>query len=431
MRTTSEKGGRLLYVLEAAFEYFYTLLVGGAFLAKTTQYLGLSDSLTGILTSAASLGCVFQLFAVFTAGKSPVKRRVIAVHILNQTCFCLVYLVPVVRLPHRAAVLLFMLFVVSGYAVNNIINPPKTNWFMGLVDEHKRGEFTAVKEMVSLVGGMLFSFLMGLAVDHYEAKGDLRLAFVFMAAVCFGLMILHTLTLVFMPEKETPKTDKISARDTLHALFSGRRIRTVVALSCLWGIAYNFCVPFFGAYQVGALGLSLVEVSVIGMVTAVVRTAASPLLGRWGDRQSFSGLFAFCFAAEAAALLCIAFTVPANGRAMFLLYSVLTAVPQAGVGNAQLNLVYSEVSPSLRVGALALQNAFTGALSFLSTLAAGLLVDRIREAGNSFFGHPVYVQQVLAMIGVLLSLLSLLYYLTVGRKVFGRRAETDPPTEQP
>lgn len=427
MRTVSEKGGRFLYILEAAFEYFFTLLVGGAFLAKTTQYLGISDSLTGILTSATSLGCIFQLFAVFMAGKSPVKRRVTALHILNQACFSLVYLVPVTGLTRRASVLLFMLFVVAGYAVNNIVSSPKINWFMGLVDEHKRGEFTAVKEMVSLIGGMLFSFLMGLVVDHFEAVGNMRLAFLFMGIVCFGLMTLHTLTLLFTPEKEEKSTEKVSVRATFHALFCGRRMRCVLILNCLWGIAYYFCVPFFGAYQVGTLGLSLVDVSVINMVIAVVRTAASPVLGRWGDRHSFSGLFAFGFVMEAAALLCIAFAVPANGRIMFLLYGVLTAVPQAGVGNAQLNLVYSEVTPSLRVSALAVQNAVMGALSFLATLLGGALVGRIQADGNTFFGYPVYAPQVLAFIGVLLCLFSLAYYLAAGRKVIGAGREDHLP----
>ena len=34
---------RFFYILEAAFEYFIAILVGGAYIAKVTQELGLSD----------------------------------------------------------------------------------------------------------------------------------------------------------------------------------------------------------------------------------------------------------------------------------------------------------------------------------------------------------------------------------------------------
>ena len=61
------KTSRFLYILEAAFEYFISLLVGGAYLAKVTSAIGISDSITGVLNSFVSLGFCFQLFAIFLA----------------------------------------------------------------------------------------------------------------------------------------------------------------------------------------------------------------------------------------------------------------------------------------------------------------------------------------------------------------------------
>ena len=55
---------RLCYIIEAALEYFISLLVTGAYLARITGALGFSDSLTGILSSFVSLGCVFQLSSI-------------------------------------------------------------------------------------------------------------------------------------------------------------------------------------------------------------------------------------------------------------------------------------------------------------------------------------------------------------------------------
>jgi len=41
----SAKRGRLMYVFEAALEYYIAILVAGSFLATITKELGFSDSL--------------------------------------------------------------------------------------------------------------------------------------------------------------------------------------------------------------------------------------------------------------------------------------------------------------------------------------------------------------------------------------------------
>ena len=45
---------------------------------------------------------------------------------------------------------------------------------MRLVDDDKRGRFTALKEIVSLLGGMVFSFVVGMVMDACDANGNLQ-----------------------------------------------------------------------------------------------------------------------------------------------------------------------------------------------------------------------------------------------------------------
>ena len=49
------------YILDAAFEYFQAILLAGTYLAKLTSSLGISDSLTGILSSLIALGGTFRI----------------------------------------------------------------------------------------------------------------------------------------------------------------------------------------------------------------------------------------------------------------------------------------------------------------------------------------------------------------------------------
>ena len=57
--TDIKRKNRLLYIFEAALEYFVTISVSGAYLAYLTTALKIPDALTGVLTSFVSLGCVF------------------------------------------------------------------------------------------------------------------------------------------------------------------------------------------------------------------------------------------------------------------------------------------------------------------------------------------------------------------------------------
>lgn len=87
------KRGKLLYILEADIKYLISILVNGSFLATLTGSLGMSDSLTGIISSFISLGCLFQLLSVFLRRKK-MKSIVIVMSVINQLLFLLLYVIP-------------------------------------------------------------------------------------------------------------------------------------------------------------------------------------------------------------------------------------------------------------------------------------------------------------------------------------------------
>lgn len=64
---------RVMYILQATLEYFISTLVAGAYLAKVTKAVGMSDGMTGILSALVSLGCGMQIVAVFLTRKRRVK----------------------------------------------------------------------------------------------------------------------------------------------------------------------------------------------------------------------------------------------------------------------------------------------------------------------------------------------------------------------
>ena len=390
------KKSRILYILEAAFEYFINLLLGGAYLAKVTTSLEISDGVTGIITSMVALASTFQFVAIFLAQKKPVKKWVTIGHSINQLFFAFVYLVPLFNFSKTVKIVLFITFLMLGEIINQIINAPKINWFLSLVDEKKRGSFTATKERVSLLGGMVFTFLVGSVMDHYEAIGNTEAAFLFCSIGIIVLMILHTGTLIFSKEKAVEVEEQTQkTKNILSGLVTNKELMRIILLSCLWKIAVYMSTPFYGTYQIKELGFTMVFISLISAMVSIFRSVISYPIGKLADKSFVSSL-KICYLFGGLAFLLNIFTTPSNGKVFFVLYSLLYAVATAGVENCEMNLAYRAVSEEQRTGALALRMAIVGIVGFSTTLLISPLVMYIQNNGNNFLGLGVYAQQVVS-----------------------------------
>lgn len=106
--------GRAMYIVEAAIEYLISILTATTFLATVTSELGMSDSMTGIVSSIISLGCVFQLFSVFFRGKRQ-KPFVITLSVINQLLFMLLYIIPLLPVQNGKRIGLFVVTILLAY----------------------------------------------------------------------------------------------------------------------------------------------------------------------------------------------------------------------------------------------------------------------------------------------------------------------------
>lgn len=414
----SMKRSRLMYIFEAALEYFISILVAGSYLATLTKELGFSDSLTGILSSVISLGCLFQLLSLSLRRKR-VKFFVIIFSILNQLLFMLLYVIPLTCLQKQTKIVLFVILIFSAYIIYNIVHPKKINWLMSLVDDKNRGNFTANKEIVSLVSGMIFTFLMGTVIDYYSETGRIRLAFTFSAIVIFILMVLHSLTLIFSVEKEIPQNPKKNFLETFFELVKNKNVITVTVIFILYYISTYISTPFYGTYQIGELGLNLKFVSAIVMCGSISRIFVSKFWGKYADKKTFAVMIEKCFIFLGLSQLCVIFAVPSTGKIMFILYNILHGIALGGINSALINLIFDYVPIEKRADSLAITQAFAGFTGFLTTLCISPLVSYIQNNGNKIFGLTLYAQQFVTILALLFTVIAIFYirYVFIRKKV--------------
>jgi len=404
---------RLMYIIEADLEYLISLLVSGAFLATLTTELGVSDSLTGIISSFVSLGCLFQLLSIFFR-KTNVKRFVILLSALNQLLFVMLYIIPIGG-KSNINVFLFIACIFFAFFIYNIAHPKKIDWFMSMVPEERRGTFTANKEIISLISGMIFNFIMGALIDKYKAQGEVKKALVFGAVTLFLLMILHTVTMFLTQNKKEVDAFSRGNHKTSNPLllFKDKKILRVAVVTLFYYVSYYSTFSFYGTYQIKELGFSLKFVSVITIISFIARILVSKFWGSYADRNSFAKMLCWCFSVTALGHFIMIFTVPSNGKILFTIYLVCTAIGMGGIDSSLINLSYDYVPFSKRADALAFSQAVGGSAGFLVTFLISPLVEHIQNNSNHFLGISVYAQQVISLIAFVVEIFAIIYIVFV------------------
>ena len=88
-----------------------------------------------------------------------------------------------------------------------------------------------------------------------------------------------------------------------------------------------------------------------------------------------------------------------------------------GTNSAMTNMVFAYMPEEERVSALAVCPAVGGMTGFAVTLVFGAVLSWLQAEGVSLFGMPLYAQQMLSLVCIPLTILSIFYLRT---QIIGR-----------
>jgi hypothetical protein len=392
-----------LYIVQAATEYHICLLVTGSFLAALTSALGMSDALTGVLSSVISLGCVFQLVSLLLRPRAA-KGFVAVCSVLNQLLFAGLYLIPFLPLGTRGRIAVFVVGILAAYFIYNMAHPQKVGWLMGWVEDGTRGIFTANMQIISLLSGMAFSLAMGAVCDHFRAKAQQNTAFLVCAAVILVWMVAHTLLLRGVTDRRLTYETCGGMLRRFGAVLQQKKVRRITILYMLWHAANYAAIPFYGTYQIKELGFSLTLVSALSVLGCFVRALVSRAWGNYGDRRSFSVMVRLGFLLAAGGFAVCAFAAPGRALVPFAVFNVLYGVSQGAIEIARTNLIFDVVPEAQRSDAVALTQSLCGLAGFAATALCSVAVGVVQRNGSVFCGLPVYAQQLMSVLAAVLAL---------------------------
>lgn len=405
------KRSRSAYLATCAFEYLISLCVTDAFLAKLLTYLGLSDATCGLISSFISLAFVIQLLSiVLNRTRANAKTIVIVFYPLSQILNFLLYLTPFLPIGGSRIKLLVMTVILVAWFCRYLCSPIYYRWANAFVDPSERASYSAIKEIISLIAGIVFTAVVGRVFDNMEAGGNIEHGFIFIAVTIFVINVIDVFTLNLIGREEKPESAGPGRPlgEVARTMFGNAAFRDVVIMQIIHDVGIYFTTGFLGVFKTNTLMYSVFAIQLINIVANLGRMALSLPFGRFSDRTSFAKGMQLGMFLTAAAFLCCAFTAPSR-RWLIIVFTVLYFTSQAGTSANSFNIAYSYVDPDCITEALALKNCISGLCGFGASFIGARLLDMIQSNGNMFLGIHVYGQQVLALISCALIVADIIF----------------------
>ncbi len=410
---------RNAYIVYCALEYCVTVFASDSLMAKVLSYIGIGDSLIGIISSLLTLTCLFQLLALFSKGRTgSIKKKSIICCMLCLWMFTCLYFIPLLPFSKTVLTIMAIMCIILAFFFMYFVFPSLFLWANSFVDPENRAEYSAVKEVVSLVCGMLAGFAAAYIIQYFEEIGNVRWGFIAVAVLSFAVSLGAFASLLLMADVKTDKKEtkkKLPVKEIITYLKNNKKYGNIITVTIVWYISSYILVGYLGIYKIQELGIALGTVQIISMASSSARLVVSKPFGKYSDKKGFIVGMKTALCIIAAALLACVFTT-AKMWWLIIVYTVLHGVAMAGIQQNMNNIVYNYVDAEYLEGALAVKNCIGGVCGFGAALLGGWILNIVQSNNNIFLGIPMYGQQLLACISLILVISLIIYIHTVVEK---------------
>ena len=411
---------RLIYIIESSFDNCAMAAGSGVFLTMLLTRLGISDSLNGVIATLSTLACTVQMFAYASSSRcGSIRRYTIGMYIARHLSLLLLFLLPFLPFPQPVTIGIFMLLYLGTAILYNLIYPNRFNWMMSFVPANERGGYTANHAIVVLVSGMGFIYAFSAWVDHYTAAGQTDSGLLVCAVTIAAFAAMQLITMSFAADLP-PQRDggpRASATAQWREVLRDKTFRKLLPVAVIYTGAVTFSSAFFAVYELQELHFSLKFIALLNIIGAASRSVVSRPFGRYADTRGWPKALTLGFVFYVLGMGCMAFTMPSNGRVMFIVYELIVNIGSAITSTGIHTIVFAYVPDKLRTSALGLYSAAGGIAGFGASLLGGLLIAAVQKSGLVLWGRTIYAQQVNSAVSALCLVGLILYMLTVVQKL--------------
>jgi NNP family nitrate/nitrite transporter-like MFS transporter len=193
-------------------------------------------------------------------------------------------------------------------------------------------------------------------------------------------------------------TTRFSARESVRALLDQPHLVRLVVAQIFYGGGLIAASPLFALVYVDRLHLSIADVGLVGVLTAVANTLTYPLWGAFADRRGGSRTLAVGSAIGAASV--VAYALAPNVAVLWI--GAIAGGIASGAIDLGINAAVSTETPmATRAAAMAGWNAITGPRGIVAAFLMSILIQLhlvdvtgalLLSAGTALVGMAIYAR---------------------------------------
>lgn len=397
------RGRRTLIAESAAAGVLYSIGTGN-FLTGYLGQMGASVSFCALMAMIPQAGCVLQFFSPLLFER--MHQRKLAIWLMCAVfrfSLALTFLAPMALGAGGPAAegAAFVLYTIA-FSAAGLVTPGLQHMVLGLAPPQARGQFLALKDIVTNCVNSGCTLALGRLLDWQIDQGRAAAGYAMVGGICLALAALDAVLLAATRENPVAFACRMRPAEILTPLRDAA-YRPVLLYATLNGLAGGFSTPFLVVYQMRVLGLSHTFLTTVGVVSAVVGMAGSWYWGRCADRTTWRRVMRLtaCFTLSCTLGWALVPQAAAFWAAPLLL--VTTAACGSAANNASVNLQYACSPPSGKTAYIGVTAACCSTAACLAAACATALQPRLEAVLGS---DSLRVMFVLAAAGGFANLLT-------------------------
>jgi MFS family permease len=355
-------------------------LQGGPFLTAFALGIGATNYDIGLLAAIGFLGQAVQLPSLFLLQLFPYRRAITVVSaVTSRLAWTFIILTPALFVDRGVSWLLLWLFLSA--VLTSAAAPAWNSLLRDLVPAGRLGRVFSLRTLLGNLVALPLTIGGGLFVDWLRERlpGAELYAYSLLFLLGLGFGLIGVIAIARLPEPTLAAPEGVRLIELLAQPLRDVNYRRFLVFVGAWNFAVNLATPFFAAYMLRRLGLTLATVTALTVTAQIANLAFLRIWGRLADRVSNKAVIATCAPFYLLAFIAWTFTGMPNQHwltipilvAIHLVSGMATAGIGLPIGNIGLKL-----APPGSAHAYITLAGLTGAVSgTLAPMLAGVLAD--------------------------------------------------------
>jgi MFS family permease len=256
---------------------FIVVCAGGtAAMVGLATHFGAGDMGLGVLVAIPQVAAILQLpFSALVNRTRRRKRYMLSIGLFSRILWLPIAFLPLLTEGRIGLGLLIGLLALSS-ALGAVINVCWFSWFSDMAPIRIRGRWMSFRDLYISVSGLLFALLVSLLLD--VLPGNLRFPIVFALGALMGIGDMLCYARVDDPEPQHMPPSRIGKM--LGDILKDKPFMRFTLMWTAWCFTANMAGAYLTPYAMNHMGLSFLQYTLFGTVTASMATAV--VIPRWG-----------------------------------------------------------------------------------------------------------------------------------------------------